>query len=235
MVNIQNQLNIPPIVCFLVLQRGMPWRHLQFCLNEEKTSWHTIYKWFTIWSKHNIFQISYEHLLHLYSNQRSLKAPINQFFTDTTFIKNIFGINCLGPSPVDRGRKATKLSVVCDNLGVVHSLTFHPGNKNDSCLLHHTLGAMKSSKLKHKSLCADKGYDTTRCRDFLRITGMHDCIMHKKLSNSSCKKRMIVENVFAWLDNSRRLIVRYDKKIQTYRSFTYLSLFLTLARRMESI
>ena len=112
--------------------------------------------------------------------RRILRKPILHFFTDTTFVKNLFGEDCLGPSPVDRGRKACKLSVICDDMGVVHSLTFHPANKNDCRLLRHTLNANKRVHLQAVVLCADKGYDTAQCRQWIEEKGMIDCIIRKK-------------------------------------------------------
>ena len=223
--------------CFLVLRSGMPWRSLEYCLKGERVTWHCIYKWFTKWSSRNVFQRAYEQLLKLYTKQRSLRKPILEFFTDTTFIKNVFGVNCVGPSPVDRGRKASKLSVLCDDLGVVHALTFHPGNKNDCRLLRHTLNSTKHVSLNGKLLCADKGYDTNQCRMWVKSKGMIDCILRKQTENVRLTKtsRIIVENVFGWLDTSRRLILRYDKMIQSYKSFTYLALFPIVGRRLQLI
>ena len=158
-------------------------------------------------------------------------------FSDTSFIKNLFGKDCVGPSPVDRGRKATKLSVVCDEIGVVHSLTFHPGNKNDSRILGHTLRQRHPSYWEGKTLSADKGYDTDKCRGWVRENGMLDAIMRKVTTKiayplAPTPRRTIVENVFAWIDTSRRLIMRYEKQIAVYRSFTYLALLPIVGRRV---
>lgn len=222
---------------FLILRSGMTWRNLQFCLHGKKVTWHTIFYWFQKWSKAHIFRDAYHHLLALYTKRRILRKPILHFFTDTTFVKNLFGEDCLGPSPVDRGRKACKLSVICDDMGVVHSLTFHPANKNDCRLLRHTLNANKRVHLQGVVLCADKGYDTAQCRQWIEEKGMIDCIIRKKGGHDAAvsKNRTIVENVFGWLDRSRHLLVRYDKLISTYRSFTFLALLPILCRRFTGM
>jgi len=83
---------------------------------------------------------------------------------DTSFIKNVFGLNCVGSNPFDRGRKATKISVVTDHKRVPLSFTFHKGNRNDSRTLFHTLSKCQFLKKKGDSIYADKIYDLTHCK-----------------------------------------------------------------------
>lgn len=221
--------------CFLVLRSGMPWRCLQYYTCSSGITWYTVYHRFIKWSKCNIFKKAYDAILNVYSKCRATRDPIHYMFSDTTFIKNLFGEDCVGPCPTDRGRKASKLSIVSDDKGVVHSLTFHPGNKNDCRILGHTLSKRPRDYWKGKYLCADKGYDTQQCRAWLQQYEMKDAILQKKQNLLLNKKRYIVENVFAWIDKSRRLLVRYDKRISTYQSFTYLALLSILGRRTEEL
>ena len=222
--------------CFIVLQSGISWRNLRYCTRGNYT-WYTVFYRFKQWVKQNILQKAYEKLLQIYNRRRQLRYAISSFFTDTSFIKNIFGMDCVGPSAVDRGRKASKLSVICDDIGVVHALTFHPSNKNDCRILRHTLNRRRTSYWRGKEMYADKGYDTNNCRSWLQENGMIDKIMRKSVDKHTVcnekNKRIIVENVFAWLDTSRRLILRYEKFIASYRSFTYLALLPILGRRMS--
>jgi transposase len=92
---------------------------------------------------------------------------------DTSFVKNVWGRDCLGRSPVDRGRKATKVSAVTDARGTPLYLLFHPGNKNDGKTLAHMLAKMdKRIPLRGSSLYGDKAYDTQPCRDIIRQYGL---------------------------------------------------------------
>ena len=38
--------------------------------------------------------------------------------TDTSFVKNIYGRDMVGRNPTDRGRNATKISIVTDGFGI---------------------------------------------------------------------------------------------------------------------
>ena len=57
------------------------------------------------------------------------------FDANTTAYKNIYGKDCVGKNPTDRGRKATKLSVIVDEKGVPHSLHASEGNVSDMKLM----------------------------------------------------------------------------------------------------
>jgi hypothetical protein len=81
------------------------------------------------------FLNAYEDLIRVYLKIKPL-SPIQ--VVDTTFVKNVFGRNCVGWNPFDRGRKATKVSAVVDHKGIPLSYSFHRANKNDSRTLFYT-------------------------------------------------------------------------------------------------
>ena len=116
---------------FKVLRTGMQWKEL----NVINASYKTVYNRFLLWTKQNIFQQAYLILLNKYIESKKKWKKITSYSTDTTFIKNIFGYNCVGKNPTDRGRMASKISVIVDNLGIPFSLQMHEGNKNDCILL----------------------------------------------------------------------------------------------------
>jgi len=45
------------------------------------------------------------------------------------------------------------------------------------------------------------------------------------------RRRWIVERTNAWLFNFRRLVVRYERKIETFRAFLYMACVLIALRR----
>jgi transposase len=143
---------------------------------------------------------------------------------DTSFIKNVFGRDCTGPSPFDRGRKATKVSAVVDEKGIPLSFTFHPGNRNDSRTLFHTLSKVPCD-LVGRSLYADKIYDSKHCEEVIKSFKMENLVSKKKVSTptSDNRIRIAVEHTFSWLDKFRRIILRYDGLVCHLRSFHYLA------------
>ena len=55
-----------------------------------------------------------------------------EYLVDTSFVKKQYW---LGKNPTDRGRKATKVSLLIDGVGTPIEMAFHPANKHDCCTL----------------------------------------------------------------------------------------------------
>lgn len=211
-----------------VLRTGCQWSHLPV----RDGSWKTIYHYFAQWSKRHVFEHAFHDLLQFYLRRRGgLSAHV---VVDTSFVKNVWGRDCLGRSPVDRGRKATKVSAITDAQGTPLYLLFHPGNKNDGKTLAHILPKLaKRIPLRGRCLYGDKAYDTQPCRDIMRQHGLRDCITKRR--QPSCPRqnrtRIVVEHAFSWLDKYRRIILRYDGLVCHFRSFHYLAALQLVASR----
>ena len=201
-----------------VLRTGCQWSALPV----QGGCWKTIYHYFAKWSKAHIFEHAYHDIVKVYT-----KVGLSQnVVVDTSFVKNVWGRDCVGKSPVDRGRKATKVSVITDSRGTPLHLLFHPGNKNDSRSLPHLLTkSAKHVSLEGKTIYADKGYDTSNCHDTIRIHKLKNKVTKKRSTpnKSDNRKRIVVEHCFAWLDKFRRIIMRYDGFVCHFRSFHFLA------------
>lgn len=208
-----------------VLESGCQWSHLEV----PGGSWKTIYHYFSVWSKAHLFESAYKKVLNVYLNKRGTGKRL---LVDTSFIKNVFGKDCVGPSPFDRGRKATKVSALVDEKGVPLTFTFHPGNKNDSRTLWHTLKSCPIN-IQGMELYADKIYDSEHCKHVLSQFHLLNKISKKKteVPRSENKIRIVVEHTFSWLDKFRRILVRYEGSISRLRSFHYLAASQIAARR----
>lgn len=204
---------------FKILRTGMQWRELDTIHLSPKT----INNYFNKWSRLNIFSEAYKYLIRLlYHKKKTIKSAY--YITDTSFIKSIFGIDVIGKNPTDRGRNASKISVVVDDNGIPLSISLYPGNRNDCILLKETLNNMIVTSKKRKNLYADKGYDSKNCRTILYDYGYNDFI----LKRGECNKiysgiRVLVERFFSWMKLYRRLIVRYDKLASNYLQYCYMA------------
>lgn len=141
-----------------VLRTGCQWASLPV----KNGCWKTIYHYFAKWSKAHVFEQAHQDLVKFYT-KRGLSRDV---VVDTSFVKNVWGRDCLGKSPVDRGRKATKVSVITDALGTPLQFLFHPGNKNDSRSLPHLLDRVSMHlDITGKHIYADRIYDSSYCTD----------------------------------------------------------------------
>ena len=70
-------------------------------------------------------------------------------------------------------------------------------------------------------LHADKAYDFNRCRQDLRRRGMKPRIARRGVDSSQTlgRNRWVVERTFAWINQFRRLRVRYERHACLYKGF----------------
>eukprot|EP00952_Eustigmatos_sp_NYUAD-ZCMA_P012474 50142-Eustigmatos_ZCMA.PRE.2 len=204
-----------------VLRTGCQWRLLPIISG---ISWQTVHRNFVKWSRCGIFEKAYRHLVTLYVKRNRHKRTA--LITDCSFIKNVYGTNCVGSSPVDRGRKATKLSVIADERGVVLAASFHKGNKVDYKAFLHTFTQSKclQTYLSGKTFYADRAYDNHKCDSVVGNAGLINHCARKGTSTYFPPTRGVVEHVFSWLDKCRRIVLRYERHIVHHKSFTYMAL-----------
>ena len=200
-----------------LLTSGCQWRLLPVSNGSSKTIFH----YFSLWSKNHLFQHAYDDLVRVYLKIRPRSSTR---IVDTSFIKNVFGRDCIGSSPFDRGRNATKVSTITDHKGIPLVFTFHKGNRNDSKTLFHSLSKCKFLSPNNK-LYADKIYDSSNCREVLSRFSLQNSISKKRQIThpKDNRVRIVVEHTFGWLDKYRRIILRYDSYVHSLSSFHYLA------------
>jgi len=212
---------------FFVCKTGCSWRELKV----EGAAAKTVYHQFNRWSKLRVFERAFSDL--------RVQLPRVALIADCSFVKNLYGRSVLGKSPVDRGRKATKVSLLADERGAPIYTCFHRGNRADCQTLHHLLHSAASEiglLEPHGELLADKGYDSVLCRTSCQTHGLRPLIpqRRKKDNRSQNSRRVRVEHVFGAIDKCRRVLVRYDANMATFRSFHALACMKVLSQVMWS-
>ena len=146
-----------------------------FC--PKNVSYITVFKTMHKWIDAGLFKAAYRCMLRLHSRRRLICA------IDSSFVKNVYGRDCIGRNPTDRGRAATKLSVLVDDLGVPLSLLFTPANCSDARLMDPTLEAAILKPPGGTPLYADKGYDSAHNRTVCHRHGLADRIFRRRTVN----------------------------------------------------
>ena len=211
-----------------ILWTGAPWRSLNA---KGASHFQTVHGHFMAWARKGVFKRAYAIALRLMRR----KGRRNQYYCiDTTFIKSIYGQDCVGRNPTDRGRNATKLSAMVDSRGLPVSLAFFPANVHDVHTVDATLrNRLLSPSVRGAPLYADKGYWSKDVRQKFCDAGYVDrvskrgALVHRAIN----RKRNVVERTFSWLDKNRRLLVRYDATIVAYEAFSWLACMRLLRNR----
>jgi len=208
---------------FYVCRTGCQWSQLDVL----GSSYKTVYHYFNLWSKAQLF----ESVFYAAVNARTPQA--GAVVADTSFVKNVHGKDVTGRNPTDRGRKATKVSLLTDSHGTPLCCVFHRAKKWDILTLRHLLdtSARKIHNMSsYTALMADKGYDSCTCRAVCNKHGLRPLIP-KRGTKEVYRGRYVIEQTFGILDQFRRLRVRYETKIRNFKSFHFIALGMIATNR----
>lgn len=144
-------------------------------------------------------------------------------------------------------RTGVKISNLVDRQGVPFAFQFARGNVNDVKLAEATMRSfpLRVSALTYPILLADRGYDSFPFRKFLRERGIDPNIQRRVITKeregfAHCyrfdeplgRKRFVVERFHAWMKSNRRLRMRYDYSLLSFKAFVYLSAIVICVRQL---
>jgi transposase len=140
------------------------------------------------------------------------------------------------------------MAVVDDN-GTPLGIMIESANVSEIRLAGPVLATIKvprrkgKPKTRPKELVGDKGYDSRAFRRELRGRGIKPCIPYRDFGHarkgrkpdlSDYKERWHVERSFAWIQDFRRLLTRFDRLKMMYLAFLYLAAILICIRPLVS-
>ncbi len=143
--------------------------------------------------------------------------------------------------------KGTKWMVLVDGEGIPLGVRLESASPNEVTLAEATLAQVRvpqpkgRPRQKPKRVIADRAYDSDPLRQRLRkrhidlIVPYRDNNKHRRYEDGRklrrYKRRWIVERTNAWLGQFRRLLVRHEHLLSTYRAFFYIAcLWITMRR-----
>jgi transposase len=134
-----------------------------------------------------------------------------------------------GANPTDRGKNGSKRHVACDGAGTPLAIVHTGANVHDSQQAIPLIDAIPSIKQpcgsrrrRPAKVYADTAYDAeAKIRQPLRKRRIIPFIAKRGREPGSGlgKHRCVVEGVFAWLFQFRRLRVRYEKRADIHSAF----------------
>jgi hypothetical protein len=219
-----------------LLKEGKQWRDLKSI-----ASYTVYFKKYKEWSINNLFKEAYFILiLYLIQHRYITYKQLNNTYIDSTMIRNKNGTECIGMNYSDKFKYGTKSSVICTQNGIPVSLVCIPSNIHDINTVEDTIDR---SILNNKKIGGDKGYKSKLLRDKLKKNNNIEFITENKKNskdninnknNIFLKKRYIIENLFAWFKNNKRVQLRYDRYIQKYEQFVYMSFGLIVENKLKN-
>ena len=147
---------------------------------------------------------------------------------DSCSIRAVHGGDQTGPSPTDRAKRGSKRHLICDGRGVPLAVRLTGANRNDSQEALALVDAIpplhgERGRPRRRPDCVlgDRGYDAAAIRRGLRARHIEPLVAMRRTKHGSGlgRWRWVVERTFAWLNQFRRLRVRYDKRPDIQEAF----------------
>jgi transposase len=146
--------------------------------------------------------------------------------------------------------KGTKLMVLADGAGTPLGICVEKASPAEVTLLARTLDAVKMTQrrgarrrpTKPLRLIADRGYDSNAARALLVKRSIEPIIPRRQNNKVAThqdgrklrryKRRWIIERTNSWLQNFRRLVVRYERSVQNFTALVHMACVLMTLKKV---
>lgn len=207
-----------------VLRSGIPWEMLPQELGSGcgMTCWRRLRDW----QHAGIWDLMHFALLDWLARQGEIDW--SRAVVDSCSVRAVSGGGQTGPNPTDRAKRGSKRHVICDGHGVPLAVRLTGANRHDSQeamplvdAIPPLQGERGRPRCRPDCVLGDRAYDAETIRRGLRARHILPLLAVRRTRHGSGlgRWRWVVERTFAWLNQFRRLRVRYDKRTDIHEAF----------------
>ena len=212
-----------------VLRTGIQWKALPRALGAASTVHDRVQEW----EQAGFFRALWQAGLTAYDELVGIAWDWQA--ADGAMTKAPFGGAATGANPTDRGKKGTKRSLLTDGAGLPLAVVVDGANRHDMKLLAATLDGIVIARPEPTAeapqhLCLDAGYDYDVTRAEVTARGYTPHIRPQGDERALTRhvpgyqaRRWVVERTPSWLNRCRRLLVRWEKRVELYLAFIHLA------------
>jgi transposase len=216
-----------------ILRTGAPWKDLP----DRYPPYQTCHRRFQKWIDEGVLGTILEALAQDLEGRGEI--DLSECFIDGTFVVAKKGGGSVGKTK--RG-KGTKLMAFSDGSSIPLALHTESASPHEVTLVEATLAsAFLRERHQPKRLIGDKAYDSDHLDETLLEQGIEMIAPHRRKRKKRktqdggklrrYKRRWKVERLFAWLQNFRRLVVRYEHKEENFLGMAQLGCIVILLRK----
>jgi putative transposase len=227
---------------FYILRTGCNWKFLEE-LKNFNLHYSTYYKHFIYYQKIGIF----DELLNISLKISSFYNNTNNYYIDSSTIKNLKSFKSSNYSSNSYKLKSilsTKITILINDKGLPVNIHYSKSSKHDiNFVIPSILNFNKKNnhKLNKSILIGDKGYMSNKIKKYLKQQYNMDYIYPSKSNsiiknnNNLIKSRFINEQIFAWINNYKRINNINEKYYLSFMSFYNLAISDYIFKKIEKI
>lgn len=207
---------------FYLLRTGIQWKALPRNIAAPSSA----HDRFQEWRQAGVFRHMWEAGLLTYDRLKQIAWEWQAM--DGAITKAPLGGDATGPNPTDRAKSGTKRCLLTDGRGVPLSVTVDGANRHDMKMTESTLDNIQIARPAPtpeapQHLCLDKGFDYEAVREAIAARQYVEHIRSRGEEASAKReipgyraRRWVVERTHSWLNRFRRLLIRWEKKVENY-------------------
>lgn len=219
---------------------GARWQDLPTEYGDDTTANRRLHQW----QKAGVWQKLWQAALQMLDERDLL--DLSQTNLDATFAAAKAGGGGVGNT---RKGKGTKIEIVSEGHSIPIGLVVANANQAEITLAESTLKTIRIPQARGRPktrpglVCADRAYDSQALRRKLQKRGIKSAIPER--ISSKCKRRKLgpkphcpqaiyeqrwkVERTFAWFGNFRRVLIRWERRLEAFTGFvTFTCMFITI-------
>jgi putative transposase len=204
-----------------VLKTGCQWRMLP----SDFAPWETVYYYFSVWKKGEIFEIIHEALVEKTRVMKGRKEEPTVGIIDAQSVKNTLVSSENKGFDAGKKIKGIKRHIIVDTLGLVLAVVIQSASVQDRDGAVDVVNKLYESWKKVVKIFADGGYrgkliNTIKTKFKIELEIIKRDELH---TFTILPKRWIVERTFAWIDTNRRNSKNYERLNNTSLAMVHLS------------
>lgn len=213
---------------FWILDNGAKWKDLPKRFGSKSS----VHRWFLRWVKEGVFERIMRAVGQVVEEQGSYR--LYECFVDGTFSKAKGGGDGIGCTRVGKG---VKIMVLVDAKGLPVAVHTASANHAECGLVQELFGFMLPTESPER-IIGDKAYDSDKLDRQLLDKGI-EMIAPNRANRSMTqdqrplrryRRRWTVERTISWLQNYRRLCIRWEKSLLAFQGFLHLACSLILLK-----
>lgn len=216
---------------FWILDNGAKWKDLP----REFGSKSTVHRWFKTWVQAGVFEAILQGAARLVEKRGEYR--LYECFIDGTFSKAKGGGDGIGCTKTGKG---VKIMVLVDAHGLPVAVDTAPANHHETKLVQQLFDFVLPRE-QPTLVIGDKAYDSDALDEELHEVGIEMIAPHRANRRHRTQdgrplrrmaRRWTVERTIAWLQNYRRLCIRWEKSALLFQGFLHFSCTLLLLKQV---